>query len=394
VSQRTLQGRRRLLLVAPMTGRDPDEEHRAATPLELFFDLVFVTAVSLASNHLHHGLAEGRVAESLLNYANVFFAIWWCWVNFTWFASAYDTDDVVYRVFVFITMVGALIIAAGVGPAFEGRDYTIIVIGYVVMRVALVTQWLRAGRDDPERRTTARRYALGVALLQVGWVLASFLSPDRWLFAVAVLGPLELFVPMWAEAATRSTWHAEHIEERYGLFMIIVLGESVLAASFAIQAAMSDAAVTGELLTVAAGGLLILFSFWWFYFDRPEDSLGSLREVATWAYAHFFVFAAVAAIGAGLSLAIESASRPVELGETGVGAAVAVPVAVALLSLWVVYVRRADSPLRKLGIPVAVALVLAAAATEAPVLVIGLVLAALLLVKVTVRLRARSDLAA
>jgi low temperature requirement protein LtrA len=162
-----------------MAGRDPGEDHRAATPLELFFDLVFVVAVSYASDSLAHGLAEGRVADSLSNYGLVFFAIWWAWVNFTWFASAYDTDDVLYRLFVFATMTGALIIAAGVGPAFEQRDYTIAVVGYVVMRIALVTQWLRAARDDPERRTTAYRYAVGVTACQVGWVVAVFLPTDR-----------------------------------------------------------------------------------------------------------------------------------------------------------------------------------------------------------------------
>jgi low temperature requirement protein LtrA len=395
MSQRSLPGHARLRLAVPMVGRDPSEEHRASTPLELFFDLVFVTAVALASEHFHHGLAEGRVARSLVDYALVFFALWWAWVNFTWFASAYDTDDVVYRIFVFITMTGALILAAGIGPAFETRDYTIPVIGYVVMRIALVTQWVRAARDDSDRRATAYRYAFGVAVLQVGWVIASFLPSDRWIWAFVVLGPLELLVPVWAESASPTTWHAEHIEERYGLFMIIVLGESVLAASLAIQAATTDGGVTGELAGIAAGGLLILFSIWWLYFDRPEELLlTSTRSVYAWAYTHFLVFASLAAVGAGLSLAIEAASRPVELEPVGVGAAVAVPVAIAMLCLWAMYVRAADSSLRRYGVPVTAALVLAASATAVPVPMIGLLLTALLVIKVVVRLRADSETAA
>ena len=378
-----------------MAGRDPGEDHRAATPLELFFDLVFVVAVSYASDSLAHGLAEGRVTASLSNYALVFFAIWWAWVNFTWFASAYDTDDVLYRLFVFVTMTGALIIAAGVGPAFEQRDYTIAVVGYVVMRIALVTQWLRAARDDPERRTTAYRYAIGVTACQVGWVIAAFLPTDRWVWAFIVLAPLELLVPVWAERASPTTWHAEHIEERYGLFMIIVLGESVLAASLAIRSATTDGGLTGQLAAMAGGGLLILFSIWWLYFDRPgETHLTTTGRVFTWAYMHFLVFGSVAAVGAGLSLSIAAASRPVDLSPRGVGAAVALPVALAILCLWVLYVRASDPPLRRFGIPVIAALVLGASFTPAPALMIGLLLSALLVVKVAVRLRADNMIAA
>ena len=81
-----------------MAGRDPGEAHRASTPLELFFDLTFVVAVSQAASGLHHGLVEGHAGDSLVGFPLVFFGIWWAWMNFTWFASAYDTDDDVYRI--------------------------------------------------------------------------------------------------------------------------------------------------------------------------------------------------------------------------------------------------------------------------------------------------------
>jgi low temperature requirement protein LtrA len=80
-----------------MVGRSRDEEGRSATPLELFFDLVFVVAVAFAAAAMHHHVVEGVVGESIVRYLQVFFAIWWAWMNFTWFASAYDTDDVPYR---------------------------------------------------------------------------------------------------------------------------------------------------------------------------------------------------------------------------------------------------------------------------------------------------------
>src|SRR5471030_3410623 len=95
-------------LVAPMRARSPLEPHRTSTPLELFFDLVFVVAISQAAGELHHAIAAGRTLEGLAGYLLVFFAIWWAWMNFTWFASAYDCDDVPYRLAVFVQMAGAL----------------------------------------------------------------------------------------------------------------------------------------------------------------------------------------------------------------------------------------------------------------------------------------------
>jgi low temperature requirement protein LtrA len=129
--------RRTRPLLAPLEARLPDEEHRVATPLELFFDLVIVVAVARAASGLHHALSEGHVAEGVRIYAMVFFGVWWAWVNFTWFASAYDNDDVTYRLLVFVQLTGALIFAAGIGR-FEHGDLTVGTLGYVVMRLSLV----------------------------------------------------------------------------------------------------------------------------------------------------------------------------------------------------------------------------------------------------------------
>src|SRR5919202_3671947 len=154
----------------PMTARPPDEPHRTATNLELFFDLCFVVAVAQAGATLHHQLAAGRVADGVVGYASVFFAIWWAWMNFTWFASAYDTDDVAYRVTTLVQIAGALILAAGVPAAMTARDLTVVTAGYVVMRLAMVTQWLRAAGGDPPHRRSSLRFAAGITAVQVGWV--------------------------------------------------------------------------------------------------------------------------------------------------------------------------------------------------------------------------------
>ena len=144
--------------VARMSGRDPDEQHRAATPLELLFDLTFVVAFGIAADELAHYLAEDHISTSLLGFSFATFAISWAWINFSWFASAYDTDDWVFRLLTLVQMVGVLVLALGIAEVFasidEGAhvDNGVMVAGYVVMRVAMVAQWLRAARQDPPRR--------------------------------------------------------------------------------------------------------------------------------------------------------------------------------------------------------------------------------------------------
>src|SRR4029453_18460357 len=120
-----------------------------ATNLELFFDLCFVVAVAQAASSLHHDLSAGHFGHAAGSYLMAFFAIWWAWMNVTWFASAYDTDDVPYRLAVMVQIAGALILAAGVPEAMDGDNFAAITVGYVVMRLAMVTQWLRAAHAHP-----------------------------------------------------------------------------------------------------------------------------------------------------------------------------------------------------------------------------------------------------
>jgi low temperature requirement protein LtrA len=132
-----------------MTARDPHEEHRASSPLELLFDLTLVVAISTAAAELHHAISEDHVLAGLLGYLVVFFAIWWAWLNFTWFASAYDCDDALYRVLTVLKMAGVLVLAVGIPAAFEHFDIATVVLGYTIMRIAMIALWLRAAHDDP-----------------------------------------------------------------------------------------------------------------------------------------------------------------------------------------------------------------------------------------------------
>ena len=192
----------------PMTGRDRDEEHRASTPLELLFDLCFVVAVAGGGSSLHHGLVDGHFGHALVGYLTVFFAIWWAWMNFTWFASAYDTDDVAYRLLTFVQMAGVLVLAAGVPRAFDRQDFAVVTVGYVIMRLAMVVQWLRVWREHRARRTTAAlRRRASPSCRRSGWPGCS--CPAAPACSRSSSWPLlELAVPVVAERRGGATpWH-------------------------------------------------------------------------------------------------------------------------------------------------------------------------------------------
>ena len=194
------------------SGRDPDEAHRAATPLELLFDLTFVVAFGTAGNELAHYLADGDIRPGILGFVFATFAVSWAWINYSWFASAYDTDDWVFRVATMVQMVGVIVLALGLQRAFASiargdvLDNGVMVAGYVVMRV---------------------------------WVVLAIIDlPIEVTFAIAlVLIAIETSGPYIAERYRGGTpWHARHIAERYGLLVIITLGEGILGTVASINA--------------------------------------------------------------------------------------------------------------------------------------------------------------
>jgi low temperature requirement protein LtrA len=360
-----------------MGSRDTDEEHRASTPLELLFDLCFVVAVARAASLLHHAIAAGDAGSAVVSYVLVFFAIWWAWMNFTWFSSAYDNDDVVYRLLTLVQITGVLILAAGVPRAFEHRDFDIVLVGYVVMRLGLVALWLRAGRYDDVRRSTVRRFAAGETLCLVGWGAVALLGWPIWAFVL--VGVAELAVPVWAEAAEKTPWHPEHIAERYGLFTLIVLGETILASSLAFQAVVDDRSGDTTAVLTAIGALLTVFSMWWLYFAKPvAESLVSNRVGFPWGYGHFVVFASAAAVGAGVGVVVDSVTGHAHVSDTAAAAAFTIPVVLYVLALAFLQVLLFGVHRMRLAVfATAVLLVAAATFTGQPVLLTGIVLAAL-----------------
>ncbi|MEU5897844.1 MULTISPECIES: low temperature requirement protein A [Streptomyces] len=375
----------------PLLARGRDEEHRAATPLELFFDLCFVVAVAQAGAELVHAVAEGHAGEGVLNYAMVFFAMFWAWVNFSWFASAYDNDDALYRVVTLIQIAGVLVFAAGVSRAFEEHDFLLVWLGYLIMRIALTSQWLRVARAATgAERGTALRYAAGVLICQVGWTGLLFLPEGGrpWLFLVMAVA--EMCVPVIAERAYTTAWHPHHISERYGLFTIIVLGETIAAATVAVKSGIEENDALDELLPIAAGGLLIVFAAWWIYFVVPiHGRLRSNRQAFLWGYGHYVILGAAAAIGAGIEVAVEQAVGKAHISTVAASAAVTVPTALYLITVWALHSRYYKVGLaQQLVLPVSALAVLASTfAGRWAVLVAGLVTAATVATGVTLTTR-------
>jgi low temperature requirement protein LtrA len=370
--------------INPLLPRDPTEAHRVASPLELFTDLCFVVAISQAASSLHLHLSDGHGAKGVVGFAMVFFAIFWAWLNFSWFASAYDNDDVGYRLLTLLHVLGSLVLAAGI-PGMVDGDFALGVLGYLIMRSSLVVQWLRVAANDPPRRETARRYAAGIVVVQLCWVGFIFLPHSLELpaFSLGVVG--ELLVPVWAERAGVTPWHAHHIAERYSLFYIIVLGETVLSTTVAIQQALTAHDLHAGLISVIAGGVLIVFSIWWLYFSRNGgEALARVHDrynhdTFLWGYGHYVIFASGAAIGAGLAARVDIWRHNSASSRLETAFAVTIPTALLLAAMWTICVRLHDkSRQTAASYGLAVVLVLAATATPAPELAAGVVCAGLL----------------
>jgi low temperature requirement protein LtrA len=331
-----------------MSGRDPHERHRVATPLELLFDLTFVIAFGVAAAQFAHLLAEDHLAAGLLGFGFATFAIWWAWMNFTWFASAYDTDDWIYRLMTMVQMVGVIILALGLPQTFASVEHgghvdnTVMVAGYVVMRIAMVGQWLRAARQDPDRRSACLTYATVIVVAQIGWVALIFAHTSVAVFAASalVLMAFEISGPFLAERRMGGTpWHAHHIAERYGLLAIIALGEGVVGTVASLSAAVGEHGWSTDAVVLAVAGTGLTFGMWWLYFLVPAaELLHAHREVSfLYGYLHLVVFGAIVATGAGLHVAAYYVEEESALSAVGSVLAVAIPVGVYITAMFVIY---------------------------------------------------------
>jgi low temperature requirement protein LtrA len=275
---------------------------RRAHYLELFFDLVFVVAIAQLAHELvvDHGL--GGFATFAALYLPVFIA----WQGFSAYADRFDTDDVVFRGVMFLAMLAIAALAIQIPDVSHGES-TGFVVAYVILRSLLVALYLRSYVHAPEARPLVGRYAWQYSTAIGIWIVSLALaSPSRYvLWGVALAW--ELSIPLLA----RRLWEAiprspSKMPERLALFTIIVLGETVVVT--ALGTSGSEWAVSATV--VAALGFLVAAAIWWTYFGSGgEVTLGhSPASIAVFVYAHIPLLAALTAVSAGISLAIEQSS--------------------------------------------------------------------------------------
>jgi len=235
---------------------EPDAEHQV-TPLELFFDLVFVFAITQVTSLLAHNPTWGGVLRGML----VLGALWLAWVAYAWLTSTMDVDEGGVRLAMLASMGAMLVVALAVPGAF-GDNAVLFGVAYLLVRLLHLVLSAIVGRDDPDRRGALLRFAptaiVGASLL----VLAGFLDRnDRiavWAVALAIdyLGPVVIGMGRGWRIAP------EHFAERYGLIILIALGESIVAIGVGAGFELG----TG-VIVAAALGIVVVSALWWLYFD-------------------------------------------------------------------------------------------------------------------------------
>jgi low temperature requirement protein LtrA len=341
----------RRLRLPRMSGRDPGEHGRVSSPLELLFDLTFVVAVGTAAVHLADLLAQGNIAAGILAFVLAMFAICVAWISFSWFASAFGTDDWLYRALTMLQMIGVVVFSLGLPPMFaslaagDRLDIRLMVVGYVVMRVAMVTQWWRAARESAAFHDVGMRNIRWTVISQACWVILAFVRAPAAVVLVAfvVLGVLELLLPVLAQGFADGTpWHPHHVAERYSLFAIITLGEGVVgtvASSSGLLGGADGTHWTADAIAVVVAGVGLTFGMWWVYFAVPFGDILVYRRRRGYlfGYGHIAAFVGIAGAGAGLHLAGLQLEHHADVSGFAVVLALAVPVALYLLTIYALH---------------------------------------------------------
>ncbi len=304
--------------------------------LELFFDLVFVVIVA----QLAHRLAEHPDWAGVGWFVFLFYAVWSSWVNGTLYYDLHGTDDVSVRVFTFAQMLAVAVMGVYVGDV-PGEGSVGFAIAYAANLLILVIIWFRTGLHDPDHRPASHPYSAAYLLSALVFVSSVWVEPPLryWLWAgallIAIAGQAIAFY-RWTPPASQSgdavIATTPSLVERFGLFVIIVLGEVIVAA----VTGMADLTPldTDELI-IGLFGVLIAIGLWWMYFDLVSHREPISRKTQLWSYLHFPLVVAIAAGGAGVLNTVEHASEPIpdEVRWLLVGALAVAMVSVALLTL-------------------------------------------------------------
>ncbi|MCA2214700.1 low temperature requirement protein A [Jidongwangia harbinensis] len=290
--------------------RPPDvnqESNRSATRLELFFDLAFVLFVARCADLL----AKDETWSGALTFTAVLTIGWWAWASTTLYANRFDTDDAIFRLLTLAGMAGVVAMAASVDK-LDATTSRWFALAYVVLRVVLIAGYLRAWRVLPDARRTIRPYLLGHSAGAAVWLISLAVpTPARYVLwgvgvAVDLVGPT-----LAARLKDAIPLHMEHLPERFGLFVILVLGESVAA----VVTGVHDGGWTAGVVATAAFAFLVAAAVWWSYFDLSggvakrrllQEGHDRTRQGVHdfYVYAHLPIAVSLAAVAVGLEHAV------------------------------------------------------------------------------------------
>jgi low temperature requirement protein LtrA len=330
-------------LVPPRLRTIADEtEERRATWLELFFDLVFVVAIA----ELSQQLAVDHSAEGFLRFAGLFVPVWVAWQGYSFYADRFDTDDLLFRLAYFAAMLAIAAMAVLIGDVAHGDASAGFAVSYVVLRSIMLALYARAWRAVPEARPLIRFYGTGYGLSVVIWLASlAFDTPVRYvMWGVALVVDLSM-PPLATRVHQRVPTSGRHAAERWALFTMIVLGESVVVVALGTAGSDWDASSAAA----AVLGAVAVAAIWWLYFDRQANVAlqAGTPAVVVYSYAHLPLLMGLAATSGGLDLLIDRAGEE-ELG-AGASAAYLGGVVLFLVSLVATRTVTVAGP-RRLGI--------------------------------------------
>jgi low temperature requirement protein LtrA len=283
--------------------KESEERHRQASWLELFYDLVFVVAVA----NLAHRLLVDHDWNATLAFVALFVPLWWTWAGYQFYADRYDTDDLGQRLLAALQMVAIALMAASISGD-ESNSMAAFAVSFVFARFLLLTMYWRAYRHVPETQELVAGYLRGFGLGGGLWLISIWI-PDPWRYVLWVAGlAVDFATPyLLRKIQSKVPLSSSHLPERFGLFTILVLGESIAAVVAGLSHQSWEFAPTfGGIV-----GVLAATSLWWLYFDNVEGSVVRRRaeqrtawKPTVWIYSHLPLAISLTAAGIGLEFAV------------------------------------------------------------------------------------------
>ncbi len=294
-----------------------DLDEAEVSPLELFFDLVFVFALTQVTAFMAHEISAGHGIEGLVRGVLILALLWWAWTGYAWLANVSDVEEPPLKLTMLVGMSAMFVLALCIPEAFEdgsgGLDGPLVLaLAYLLVRAMHFVMFWLVAREDPTLRGQLARFAPSVAGSSIVLVVASQFHGDTqtalWALALVVD-----YVGTWLGGA--SGWRLPspgHFSERHGLIVIIALGESIVA----IGVGVAELPISWPILVAAALGLLLASAMWWAYFDvsallgeralatEPVETRARLGRTA-YSFAHLPLVAAVVVAALGMKKVLE-----------------------------------------------------------------------------------------